>query len=181
MRFFPKVDPAGPIGAEVRASAVDYVNRVNWLFETWDLPGMIASFTSDARIVHFHGTLSGEDDVRHFLTEHYPYLVPGVGRCACNHIVDMEASGLVAVRYQNLLVRYAAPEDAPKLSNGQVDESDDLPVIWLYSPMLDRLRKTDDGWKIAERYIGGSTFNRRFTPLETSAEAVRQYLPGGLA
>ena len=93
MRFFPKVDPAGPIDAEVRASAVDYVNRVNWLFETRDLPGMIASFTSDARIVHFHGTLSGEDEVRHFLTEHYPYLVPGVGRCACNHIVDMEASG----------------------------------------------------------------------------------------
>lgn len=66
MRFFPKVDPAGPIDAEVRASAVDYVNRVNWLFETRDLPGMIASFTSDARIVHFHGTLSGEDEVRHF-------------------------------------------------------------------------------------------------------------------
>ena len=87
--------------------------------------------------------------------------------------------GLVAVRYQNLLVRYAAPEDAPKLSDGQVDESDDLPVIWLYSPMLDRLCKTDDGWKIAERCIGGSTFNRRFTPLDTSAEGVRQYLQGG--
>lgn len=70
MSFFPKVIAVGEIDAQMRASAVDYVNRVNWLFETWDLEGMIESFTPDAKIVHFHGTLSGEDDVRHFLTDH---------------------------------------------------------------------------------------------------------------
>jgi len=159
MRFFPKIRAVGEIDSEMRASAVDYVNRVNWLFETWDLEGMIESFTPDAKVVHFHGSLSGEDDIRRFLSDHYPYLVPGVGRCASNHIVDVEATGLVAVRYQNLLVRYAWPEDASRLGDGEVDEGDDLPVIWLYSPMLDRLRRTDGGWKIAERYIGGSTFN----------------------
>jgi hypothetical protein len=177
MRYFPKVSAVGKIDSEMRASAVDYVNRVNWLFETWDLEGMIESFTPDAKVVHFHGSLNGKDDIRHFLSDHYPYLVPGVGRCASNHIVDVEATGLVAVRYQNLLVRYAWPEDAPRLGDGEVDEGDDLPVIWLYSPMLDRLRRTDGGWKIAERYIGGSTFNRRFTPKDTSARAIGPFLP----
>lgn len=45
---------------------------------------MIESFTPEAKIVHFHGNLSGESDIRHFLSDHYPYLVPGVGRCACH-------------------------------------------------------------------------------------------------
>lgn len=42
---FPKVIAVGEIDAQMRASAEDYVNRVNWLFETWDLEGMIESFT----------------------------------------------------------------------------------------------------------------------------------------
>ena len=50
--------------------------------------------------------------------------------------------------------------------------------IWMYSPMLDRLRETDNGWRIAERYIGGSTTNRRLTPPDISAAAIRPFLPG---
>ncbi len=82
-----------------------------------------------------------------------------------------------AERYHNLLVRYAAPEHAPKMSDGELTESCDLPMIWMYSPMLDRLRQTDGGWRIEERYIGGSTTNRRLTPQDTSAAAMRPFLP----
>ena len=177
MNRFPKVSAASAIDSEMRASAVDYVNRVNWLFETWDLEGMVECFTPDAKVVHIHGVLSGKDNIRRFITNEYPYLVPGIARCACNHIVDVEASRLVAVRYQILLVRYAWPEDAQRLLDGEVDKVDELPAIWLYSPMLDRLRRTDSGWKIAERHLGGSTFNRRFTPKDTSASAIRPFLP----
>jgi hypothetical protein len=51
-------------------------------------------------------------------------------------------------------------------------------MIWMYSPMLDRLRETENGWRIAERYIGGSTTNRRLTPPDISAAAIRPFLPG---
>lgn len=177
MKFFPAIRALRPVDPDVRASAVDYVNRVNWLFETWDLEAAIAAFAPDAQVFHFHGELHGEADIRHFLTEVYPYLIPGVSRHASNHIVDVEESGLVAVRYQNLLVRYADMEAAPGLNAGQVLDSEALPAIWLYSPMLDRLRKTEDGWAIAERYIGGSTTNTRLTPSQTAAAAVAPYLP----
>lgn len=174
---FPRIQPYGTLDPDLRAGAVDYVNRVNWLFETWDLEAMIASFAPDAQVYHFKGTMKGESEIRDFLTNAYPYLVPGVSRNASNHIVDQEENGLIAVRYQNLLVRYADYPQTQELADGGVIESDDLPMIWLYSPMLDRLRRTEDGWRIAERYIGGSTTNRRYTPVDTSAETARKYLP----
>jgi hypothetical protein len=177
MNFFPRVRALGHLDPDVRASAVDYVNRVNWLFETWDLEAMIGAFAPDAKVFHFHGALDGAGDIRAFLTETYPYLVPGVSRHASNHIVDLEGNGLVSVRYQNLLVRHATPEASAALGAGQVIETHELPAIWLYSPMLDRLRATDEGWKITERYIGGSATNTRYTPADISSEAMQPFLP----
>src|SRR4030095_2550119 len=78
MSFFPSVRGLGPVDPDVRASAVDCVNRVNWLFETWDLEGTIAAFAPDASVYHFHGELHGEADIRRFLIAVYPYLIPGV-------------------------------------------------------------------------------------------------------
>ncbi|MEU1212584.1 nuclear transport factor 2 family protein [Streptomyces sp. NPDC005791] len=177
MSKFPSVPRNGSVDANDWTSAVDFVNRVNWLFETYDLEGMISSFLPDARVYHFHGNLNGEGDIRRFLTDDYPYLIPGVSRNATNHVVDRDADG-VAVRYQNVLVRHAWPQQAVGLQAGQVLESDDLPAIWLYSPMLDRLRLTDDGWKIAERHIGGSMMNKRLSLPDTSRASVEEFLPG---
>lgn len=87
--------------------------------------------------------------------ETYPNLVPGVSRHAPNHIVDIEDNGLVSVRYQNLLVRYASPEAAATIVAEKVIETDELPALWLYSPMLDRLSVTDDGWKITDAISAG--------------------------
>lgn len=165
------LDPADHI------SAIDFVNRLNWLFETWDVESMIDSFTPDAVAYHFHGTIRGHEGIRHFFEVDYPYLIPGVGRHATNHIVDRDGDG-VEVRYHNLLIRHAHPEDAKKIGAGQVTESrDDLPAIWLYSPMRDRLVKTADGWRIWERYIGGSTTNKRLSPSVTDAASFYDFLP----
>ncbi|MFM0477048.1 nuclear transport factor 2 family protein [Paraburkholderia strydomiana] len=177
MAAFPPISRQGTFNADDRASAVDFVNRVNWFFETWDVEAMIDAFLPDAVAYHFHGTIRGHAEIRRFFEHDYPYLIPGVGRHATNHIVDADGDGVV-VRYQNLLIRHAAPEDAPKLGAGQVMHSDSgLPAIWLYSPMRDRLRKTSTGWKIYERYIGGSITNHALTPVDTSAVAVAPYLP----
>jgi len=177
MLAFPAVAHKSAVSPADWTSAVDFVNRVNWFFETWDVEAMIESFFPDAVAYHFHGTISGHAEIRTFFERDYPYLIPGVSRSATNHIVDADEEGVV-VRYQNLLVRYADPKDAVALGSGQVMNSDnDLPAIWLYSPMRDRLRRTKDGWKIIERYIGGSTTNSRLTPPDTSASSFTDYMP----
>lgn len=177
MLAFPPVLRTSVVDAADRASAVDFINRVNWFFETWDVEAMIDAFLPDAVAYHFHGTISGHAEIRRFFEHDYPYLIPGVSRHATNHIVDPDGDGVV-VRYQNLLVRYASPQDAPALGAGQVMYSDsDLPAIWLYSPMRDRLRRTEHGWKISERYIGGSTTNNLHTPADTSASAFTGLMP----
>lgn len=177
MLAFPPVLRTSVVDPADRVSAVDFVNRVNWFFETWDVEAMIDAFLPDAVAYHFHGTISGHAEIRRFFEHDYPYLVPGVSRHATNHIVDADGDGVV-VRYQNLLVRYAAPQDAAALGAGQVMHSKDgLPAIWLYSPMRDRLQRTPNGWKISERYIGGSTTNERLTPADTSARAFAGLMP----
>jgi ketosteroid isomerase-like protein len=173
---FPRVLPHSSVAPAEIASAVDFVNRVNWLFETWDVDAMVRSFTPDAVAYHFHGTIRGEAEIRRFFEQDYPYLVPGVGRHATSHIVDTDGDG-VQVRYHNLLVRHSRPADAPALGAGQVMDSLDLPALWLYSPMRDRLVRTPEGWKIRERYIGGSTTNVHLNPVDASVEAISPYLP----
>lgn len=177
MATFPRIGRQGTVDPLDWVRAVDYVNRVNWLFETYDLEGMISSFQSDANVYHFHGDLHGEDDIRNFLTHLYPYLIPGVSRNATNHIVDVDGDGWI-VRYQNLLVRYATPEQAVGLGAGEVMDSDeDLPGIWLYSPMIDRLRFVDGKLKIFERYIGGSTTNTRLSPVTQDEAHFTPFMP----
>ncbi len=77
MSFFPENQTGRRDQSRHPAAAVDYVNRVNWLFETWDLEAMVDALPTDARVFHFHGSLDGEKQIRTFLTETYPYLVPG--------------------------------------------------------------------------------------------------------
>jgi hypothetical protein len=177
MKPFPKIQAGANVDAADRISAIDFVNRVNWWFETSDVEAMVDAFLPEAVAYHFHGTIEGHEQIRHFFAHDYPYLIPGVSRHATNPIVDHDQDGVV-VRYQNLLVRYASPQAAAALGAGEAMHSaDDLPGIWLYSPMMDRLRRTETGWKIIERYIGGSTVNSRLDPLATQAQDVAPYLP----
>jgi len=177
MKPFPNIQSMGAVDPADRISAIDFVNRLNWWFETWDVEAMVNAFLPDAVAYHFHGTISGHAEIRHFFEKDYPYLIPGVSRHATNHIVDADEEGVV-VRYQNLLVRYATPESAATLGDGQaIKTPDDLPAIWLYSPMMDRLRWTEDGWKVFERFIGGSTINTRLNPKTTNPVELAPYMP----
>lgn len=166
MSTFPPVAAQTPVSAEDRSSAVDFVNRSNWHFETWDVEQMVASFLPDSTTYHFHGTVHGHDGLRRLFAEEYPYLVPGVCRHATNHIVDQDGTDGVTVRYHNLLIRYAPGDTEPghvgDIARTPTDSG--TPAIWIYSPMLDRLRKTADGWKIHERYVGASAMNPHFSP-----------------
>ena len=145
MTSFLRVHPYSTVTAEDRISAIEFINRVNWFFDIWDVDAIVQAFAENSVTYHFHGTNRGRAEVRKFLTEKYPYLIPGVSRHATNHIVDADEGGVV-VRYHNLLIRYAAPEVAPGMGFAKAIESqEDLPGIWLYSVMVDRLRRTQEG------------------------------------
>lgn len=168
------VDPAD------RTSAVDFINRVNWLFDAWDIDAMVDAFLPDSVTYHTHGVTRGWAETRRFFQQAYPYIVPGVSRIATNPIVDPDGDGVI-VRYHNLLIRYST-ETSPNVITGQVlGEPDGLPAIWVYSMMTDRLRWTDRGWRIFERHVGATTMNDRLRPVATAAPQLDPYAPRAAA
>lgn len=73
---------------------------------------------------------------------------------ALNPIVDPDDDGVI-VRYHNLLVRQTAHVASPRIVAGQfVAEPAYMPERWVYSAMIDRLRRTESGWRIFERHVG---------------------------
>ncbi|MFD8337933.1 nuclear transport factor 2 family protein [Streptomyces solisilvae] len=167
------VDPADWV------SAVDFVNRVNWLFEAYDVKGILDAFLPDASVFHALGVMHGREENIEFLTKHYPAYIPGVSRLAINHIVEPDGDG-VLVRYQNPMVRNVWPKDAAAHRDGKVFEDATLPAIWTNSIVVDRLRRTKDGWKIFEKHIGGFAQNTSFDPADPSPEAMADTLPASI-
>jgi len=171
----PPINPitSSNVTADERATAIDFVNRLNYLFEEFDHDKMVNAFTTDCTTYHFHGVMKGRDENRRFFEKTYGYLIPGVSRHATNHLVDRDGEDGVTVRYHEELVRYAWPADAEKLKGGEAVRSNDgLPATWLYTEMIDRLKKTDEGWKIFERYLGVNVFNAKLDPPESTGSKV---------
>jgi len=165
MTDFPPVAHQSLLPAEDRVTAIDFVNRVNWFFEVWDVEAMVTSLLPYSTTYHFEGIVKGHDGLRVFFRDDYPYLIPGVARHATNHIVDPDGPDGVVVRYHNLLVRYGRPDGELGVPPppGAVDSDEGLPSIWIYSPMLDRLRRTAQGWRIFERYVGPSVIDKHLS------------------
>ena len=160
-----------------QVSAIDFINRVNWLFDAWDIDAMVEAFLPDSVTHHTHGIIRGRIETRRFFQQQFPYAVPGVSRHATNPIVDPDGDDGVVVCYHNLLVRYSTQTASPRIVGGQVVSSPtDLPALWVYSAMTDRLRRTDDGWRIYERRVGEMSMNDRLTPGASSSGYVDPYL-----
>lgn len=175
----PNLPPVG-LGSDVdpadRASAIDFINRVNWLFDAWDIDAMVEAFLPDCVTYHTHGINRGQAEMRRFFQQMSSYSVAGVSRHATNPIVDCDGDGVI-VRYHNLLIRHASPETSSKMVTGQVGGSpEDLPAIWVYSAMADRLRRTDNGWRISERHVGTTSMNDRLRPASSTAPFFDPYL-----
>jgi hypothetical protein len=89
-----------------------------------------------------------------------PYVVPGVSRQALSLVVDPDNDDGVIVRYHNLLVRQTAQTAAPRIVAGQVVAgAADMPELFVYSAMTDRLRRTESGWRIFERHVGPTSMS----------------------
>jgi hypothetical protein len=162
------VDPAD------RVSAIDFINRVNYLFDAWDIDAMVEAFLPDAVTYHTHGINRGWAETRRFFQEAYPYIVPGVSRIATNPIVDADGDGVI-VRYHNLLIRYAVGASSNVVSGEVLDRPGDLPAIWVYSAMADRLRRAGSGWRIFERHVGTTTMNDHLRPATSDPSYIDPY------
>jgi SnoaL-like domain len=173
----PSVVLDSPVSTADQVSAIDFINRVNWLFDAWDIDAMVEAFLPDSVMHHTHGIVRGRIETRRFFQEQYPYTVPGVSRHATNPIVDPDDDDGVVVRYHNLLVRYSVETGSPRIVGGQVVSSPTgLPAMWVYSAMTDRLRRTDRGWRIFERRVGPTSMNDRLTPGASNAGYMDPYL-----
>ena len=57
------VDPAD------RVSAIDFIHRVNWLFDAWDIDAMVEAFLPDSVTHHTHGVSRGKIETPRFFQE----------------------------------------------------------------------------------------------------------------
>jgi len=160
-----------------RVSAIDFIHRVNWLFDAWDIDAMVAAFLPDSVTHHTHGTTRGQLETRRFFQAQSPYVMPGVSRQALGPIVDPDDDGGVIVRYHNLLVRHAAQSASSRIVAGQVvTDAGDKPVLWIYSAMTDRLRRTGRGWRIFERHVGPTSMNDQLSAGESDRGFMDPYI-----
>lgn len=162
---FPPVplSPSRDITSEERSTAIDFVNRHNLIFQEFNYDKMTATFLPDAIVYHSHGTIRGHAEIKQFLENVYGFFIPGIGRSATNHVVDRDENGGVVVRYQETLIRYGWGEgdpDADVVAGRDIVRADGLPAIWWFGQVVDRLRITANGWRISERYLGGSFRNQ---------------------
>lgn len=173
MSNLPPVALDSAVDTADRMAAIDFVNRVNLLFDTGDVDAMVEAFLPDSVTYHPGGVARGRLETRRFLHEQSPCSVPGVSRIATNPIVDGDGDG-VLVRYHNLLVRYAPDTTGFGVITAEVFERpDDLPAIAAYSAITDRLRRVDAGWRIFERHITTTATNDRLGPTLSAPSYMR--------
>jgi hypothetical protein len=156
------------VTTEERTTAIDFVNRHNFVFEEFNHSKMMGTFLPDAVIYHSHGTIRGLEQMKLFLENFYEFFIPGVCRSATNHVVDRDGEGGVIVRYQECLIRYGwKGDDVTAVTGADVVRDDGLPSTWWLGTIIDRLRMTADGWKIFERYLGSPFRNGGLDPMDT--------------
>ncbi|MGH3971067.1 MAG: nuclear transport factor 2 family protein, partial [Mycobacterium sp.] len=153
MSSLPRISLDSSVDPTDGSTAIDFINRVNLLFDAGDIDAMVEAFLPDSTTFHTGGVTHGQTEMRRFFQQAQPYSGAGVSRIATNPIVDADDDGEgVIVRYHNLIVRYST-EAPSSIVTGQVQETpEDLPAIWVYSAMTDRLRRHGRGWRIFERY-----------------------------
>lgn len=155
------------VTADERITAIDFVNRHNFVFEEFNHEKMAATFLPNAVVYHSHGTIRGLAEMKQFFENKYGFFIAGIGRSATNHVVERDEDGGVVVRFQECLIRHSWPDekhDAYAVTGEDVARKDGLPSIWWFGTIVDRLRKTEDGWKIFERYLGTPFRNQLLDP-----------------
>jgi hypothetical protein len=140
-----------------RVDAVDFVNRVNFLFDRWDPAALLDCFTDDVTVEHPLGRSEGRAELAAFL-EAYEPITLGVRRHNCNHVVDVgPEDGEIVVTYHILLVRIAPSSEAARLRSEPMaimHYEEHLPKLISYALVSDTLRPhRDGGFRIRRKHV----------------------------
>jgi hypothetical protein len=148
--------PARRIDADTRFEVIDFVNRVNFLFDRWQPEELLDAFSDDVVVEHPLGRSIGKGELARFL-EAYEPITLGVRRHNCNHVIDAGPGGDVTVTYYILLVRIAPADQASTLQSDpmrimQYDEH--LPKLISYAMVTDTLTRTGTGeWRVRHKRV----------------------------
>ncbi|MBB3397045.1 MULTISPECIES: nuclear transport factor 2 family protein [unclassified Rhizobium] len=71
----PLAQPKRRIHAVTRFEAIDFVNRVNFLFDRWQPEELLAAFSDDVVVDHPLGRSAGKDELVAFLKGYEPITI----------------------------------------------------------------------------------------------------------
>ncbi|MDE5445758.1 hypothetical protein GWG65_30995 [Bradyrhizobium sp. CSA207] len=144
------------IDADTRFEAIDFVNRVNFLFDRWRPEELLAAFSDDVIVDHPLGRSTGKVELATFLKAYEP-ITHGVRRHNCNHVIDAGPDDDIVVTYYILLIRIAPSSQAGKLKAAPMEimEYDEhLPKLISYAMVTDRLTRTSAGdWRVRHKRV----------------------------
>lgn len=144
------------IDADTRFEAIDFVNRVNFLFDRWQPEELLTAFSDDVIVDHPLGRSAGKEELAAFLKAYEP-ITHGVRRHNCNHVIDPGPGEDIIVTYYILLIRIAPSREAAKLKAAPMEimEYDEhLPKLISYAMVTDRLSKTENGeWRVRHKLV----------------------------
>ena len=163
-RCQPRTRPQYPRqrgGHSGQVSAIDFINRVNWLFDAWDIDAMVEAFLPDSVTHHTHGVVRGRIETRRFFQEQYPYTVPG---SAARHQPDRRSRRRRRDRPLPQPSRPLFTAASPRIVGGQVvatpRSARALGLLGDDGP----LAAHRCGWRIFERRVGPTSMNDGLTP-----------------
>lgn len=153
------------IDADTRFEAIDFVNRVNFLFDRWLPEELLAAFSDDVIVDHPLGRSAGKKELAAFLKAYEP-ITHGVRRHNCNHVIDAGPGQDIIVTYYILLVRIAPSSQASKLKTAPMEimEYDEhLPKLISYAMVTDRLTRTAAGdWHVCHKRVENVSEDKTF-------------------
>ena len=74
------------VSAQDRTEAIDFVNRLNFAFDHWNIAEMNEAFSENCIVEHPRGRVEGRAAIAKFLDAYKP-LTLGIRRVALNHTV----------------------------------------------------------------------------------------------
>ncbi|NKM00987.1 nuclear transport factor 2 family protein [Rhizobium leguminosarum] len=161
----PLDQPKRRINADTRSEAIDFVNRVNFLFDRWQSEDLLAAFSDDVIVDHPLGRSAGKEELAAFLKAYEP-ITHGVRRHNCNHVVDAGPGDDIVVTYYILLIRIAPSSQAGKLKTAPMEimEYDEhLPKLISYAMVTDRLTRTETGdWRVRHKRVENVSEDKAF-------------------
>lgn len=153
------------IDADTRFEAIDFVNRVNFLFDRWQPEELLAAFSDDVIVDHPLGRSAGKEELAAFLKAYEP-ITHGVRRHNCNHVIDPGPGEDIIVTYYILLIRIAPSSEAGKLKAAPMEimeYEEDLPKLISYAMVTDRLGKTNSGeWRVRHKRVENVSEDKAF-------------------